>query len=146
MNYSFLVKSTPLQVSFKYFWWKIFRTPLLVTAKMSFSLQRCKFAFRRKSKALIKLTKTDLQCFCLYFIRHLLKRRDVLQIGCSIEKVIGHIILIWTIKFNVKHVKQNPLEVCITWKVVRFLEFYIFPGYKNNMPLVVLLSFNTVTW
>ena len=34
-------------------------------------------------------------------------------------------------KFNPKQVKQKPVEVCITWKVIGFLEFYIFPGYKN---------------
>ena len=39
-----------------------------------------------------------------------------------------------------------PLEVSITWKVVGFLEFYIFPGYKNiNMLLVILLIINTFT-
>ena len=32
---------------------------------------------------------------------------------------------------NLKQVKQKPLEVCITWKGIEFLEFYIFPGYKN---------------
>ena len=40
-------------------------------------------------------------------------------------------ISIWTIKFNLKQVKQKPIEVFITWKVMVFLEYYIFPGYKN---------------
>ena len=69
--------------------------------------------------------------FAFTFIKHLFKRRIVLHIGCIVEKVINHIVLIWAIKFNVKQVKQKPLEVCITWKVVGVLEFYIFPGYKN---------------
>ena len=47
---------------------------------------------------------------------------------------------------NVKQVKQEPLEVCVTWKVVGFLEFHIFPGYKNiNMLLVILFIINTFT-
>ena len=49
-------------------------------------------------------------------------------------------VFILTIKFNVKQVKQKPLEIYITWKVV-VLEFYIFPGYKNiNMLLVILFT------
>ena len=66
--------------------------------------------------------------FVFSFIKHLLKWSDVLHVQCFVEKVINHIVLIWTIRFNVKQVKQKPLKVCITWKVVRFLEFYIFPG------------------
>ena len=57
--------------------------------------------------------------------------RDVLLIGCLVEKVINHIVLIRTIEFNLKQVKQRPVEVCITWKVIWFLEFYIFLGFKN---------------
>ena len=43
-----------------------------------------------------KLTKADLECFCLYlmFIKHMFKRRDVLHIGCLVEKVINYIVLI----------------------------------------------------
>ena len=52
--------------------------------------------------------------FVFVFIKHWLKRRNVLHIGCLVEKVINHILLIWTIKFNVKQVKHKPLEVCIT--------------------------------
>ena len=41
---------------------------------------------------------------------------------------------------------QKPLEVFITWKVVGFLGFFIFPGDKNiNMFLVILLIINTFT-
>ena len=57
------------------------------------------------------------------------KGRDVLHVQCFVEKVIHHVVLIGTIRFNIKQVKQKPLKVCITWKViVGFLEFYIFPG------------------
>ena len=41
-------------------------------------------------------------------------------------------VFIFKIRFNGMQIKQKSLEVCITWKVVVFLEFYIFPGYKNN--------------
>ena len=47
--------------------------------------------------------------------------------------------------FNVKQVKKKPLEVCITRKCVGFLEFYIFPGYENNMLLVILFAINAFT-
>ena len=75
------------------------------------------------------LLRQTCNVFVFTFIKHLFKRRDFLHIGCLAEKVISHIVLIWTIKFNLKQVK--PLEVCITWKVTGFLEFYIFPGHKN---------------
>ena len=48
--------------------------------------------------------------------------RYVLRIECLAEEVINHIILIWTIRFNVKQVKQKPLKVCIT----------LFFFYKHN--------------
>ena len=101
-----------------------------------------------------KLTKADLQCFCLYlyylylyYLEHLFKQRDVLHIGYFVEKKMkNHTVLIQTIKFNVKQVKQKPLEVCITWKVAGCLEFYIFPGYKNiNLLLVIMFTINTFT-
>ena len=38
--------------------------------------------------------------FVFTFIKHLFKWRDVLHIGCLVEKVINHIVLIWTIKFK----------------------------------------------
>ena len=82
--------------------------------------------------------------FAFTFIKHLLKRRDVLHIKCSVEKVINHIALIWTIRFNVKQLKQKPLKVFITWKVIGFLGFYSFPNI--NMLLVILLTINTFTW
>ena len=53
-------------------------------------------------------------------IKHLFKRRDLLHIKCLVEKLINQLVLIWTITFNVKQVKQKPLKVCLTWKVVRF--------------------------
>ena len=60
--------------------------------------------------------------------------------------VTHHIVLIWTIKFSFKQVKQRPLKVCIAWKVVGFLEFHIFTGYKNiSMPRVILFIINTFT-
>ena len=77
------------------------------------------------------------------FIKHLLKRRDVLHIKCLVEKVINYIILVWTIRFNVEQVRQKPLKHCITWKVIGFLEFYIFPYI--NMLLVILFTINTFT-
>ena len=40
-------------------------------------------------------------------------------------------VFIFKIRFNGMQVKQKSLKVCITWKVVGFLELYIFPGYKN---------------
>ena len=67
--------------------------------------------------------------FVFTFIKHLFKRRDVLYIEWSVEKVISHIVLIWTIRLNVnKQVKEKPLKVCITWKVVGFWEFCMFPS------------------
>ena len=66
--------------------------------------------------------------FVFTFIKHLFKLRFALHIECFVEKVINHIVLIWTIRFNVMQVKQKPLKICITWKVVGFLDFYIFPG------------------
>ena len=65
--------------------------------------------------------------FVFTFAKHLFKWRDVLHVQCFVEKMINHIVLIWTIRFNVKQVKQRPLKVCITWKVVGFSEFYIVP-------------------
>ena len=61
--------------------------------------------------------------FVFNFFMHLFKWRDVLHIECLVEKMINHVVLIWTIKFNVKQIKQKSLEVCITRKVVGFLEF-----------------------
>ena len=85
--------------------------------------------------------------FVFNFIEHLFKRSIVLHTGCLVEKVINHIVSIWTIKFTVDQVKQKPLEVSITWKVVGFLELYIYPDYKNiNMFLVILFTINTFTW
>ena len=66
--------------------------------------------------------------FVFTFIKHLFKWRNVLHIEWFVEKVINHIVLMWTIKFNVKQVKQKPLKVCITWKVVGFWEFCMFPS------------------
>ena len=65
--------------------------------------------------------------FVFTSIKHLFKRRNVLHIKCSVENMKNHIALIWIIRFNVKKVKQKPLKLCITWKVVGCLEFYIFP-------------------
>ena len=79
--------------------------------------------------------------FVFTFIKHLLKRRDVLHIKCLVQKVINHIVLIWTIRFNVKQVKQKPLKVCSTWKVIELLEFYVFPNI--SMLLVILFTINT---
>ena len=76
------------------------------------------------------------------FIKHLLKRRDVLHIKCFVEKMLDHIVLIWTIKFNVKQVNQKPLKVCITWNVIGFLEFYIF--LNINILIVILFTINTL--
>ena len=73
--------------------------------------------------------------FVFPFIKHLFKRRDVLHVGCFVEKMIKHIVLIWTIKF-----KEKSLEVCVTWKFVAFLEFCIFPGYKNINMLKTFLK------
>ena len=70
------------------------------------------------------------------FIKDLFEWKDVLHIWCLVEKLINHIVLKWTIKFNVKQVKQKLLEVCITWKIVGFFEFYIFPSYKNKHALI----------
>ena len=62
------------------------------------------------------------------------------------QRFKGHFLNKLRVSFNVKHVKQKPLQVCITCKVARFLEFYIFAGYKNiNMFLVILLTISTFT-
>ena len=58
-------------------------------------------------------------------------QRDVLHIGCLVEKVINPTVLILKIKFNLKQAKQRPVEGCITKKVIGYLEFYIFPVDKN---------------
>ena len=75
--------------------------------------------------------------FVFTFVKHLLKRRDVLLIKCFVEKVINHAVLIWiwTIRFNVKQVKQKPLKVCITWKVVGFLELLKKHQYASSNPV-----------
>ena len=44
---------------------------------------------------------------------------------------MNYVVLKWTVKFNVKQFKKKSREVCITWKVVGFLQFCIFPVYKN---------------
>ena len=66
------------------------------------------------------------------FIKHQFKRSYFLHIGCLVEKVINHMVLIWIIKFNLKHVMQKSVKVCIIWKVVGYSEFYNFPDYKNS--------------
>ena len=38
--------------------------------------------------------------FLCTFIKHLFKRRNVLHIGCLVEKLKNHIVLIWTITFR----------------------------------------------
>ena len=53
-------------------------------------------------------------CNVFVFIKHLFKRRDVLHIKFLVEKVINYIVLMGTIRYNVKQVKQKPLKVCIT--------------------------------
>ena len=62
--------------------------------------------------------------FVFTFIKHIFKRRDVLQIKCLVEKVINHIVLIWTISFNVKQVKQKALKVCIIWPLCKLWVIY----------------------
>ena len=62
------------------------------------------------------------------FIKHLFKRRDVLHIRYSVEKMTNHILLTWTIRFNVKEVKQKPLKVCITGKICK--EFWNFTSFQ----------------
>ena len=83
--------------------------------------------------------------FVFTFTKHLLKRWDVLHIKCLVEKVINHIVLMGPIGLNVKQVKQKPLKVCITSKVIGFLEFYIFPNmnilYEQScLPSTLLLG------
>ena len=103
------------------------------TKKVSF-LWTCSVLFFRcstKKSRLWSQNSLRLTCKVFVFIKHLFKRRDVLHIGCLAEKVINHIVFIWTTKFNLKQVKQKPVEVCIAWIVKIFLEFYIFLGNKN---------------
>ena len=38
--------------------------------------------------------------FVFAFIKHLFKRRSYLHIGCLVEKLINHIVLIWTVTFR----------------------------------------------
>ena len=47
--------------------------------------------------------------FVFNFVKHLFKQRDVLHIECLVEKMINHIVLIWTRKCNVKQVKYQSL-------------------------------------
>ena len=85
--------------------------------------------------------------FVFTFIQHLFKGRDVLHIGCLVEKNDKPQSFSFnTNKFNLKQVKQKPLEVCVIGKVVGCLEFYIFAGYKNiNILLVILFTINIFT-
>ena len=76
--------------------------------------------------------KQTCNAFVFTFNKHPFKRKNVLHVQCFVEKVISHIVLIRTTRFNVKQVKQKPLNVFITWKVERFLKFYIFPGKKTS--------------
>ena len=66
--------------------------------------------------------------FCLY-----LYQAPVQAEGCFAYWMLGRKIdkshSFNTNNFNLKQVKSKPVEVCITWKVIGFLEFYIFPGY-----------------
>ena len=97
-----------------------------------------------------KLTKADLQCcnvLVVTFIKQLFKQRRLLNIGCLVEKVIHHIVLIWAINFNFEQVKQRSLKVCISWKVVRFLKFYIQhtssnPVYHHHVIMVSIMNFS----
>ena len=69
------------------------------------------------------------------WIKHLFKRRNILHMECLAEKVINHTVFTWTNRFIVKQVKQRPLKVCFTWKVVRFLKFLHLSSlkkYSNN--------------
>ena len=47
----------------------------------------------KESTVVAKFTKAY-NVFFFTFIKHLFKRRDVLHIGCLVEKVINHIVLI----------------------------------------------------
>ena len=51
--------------------------------------------------------------FVSTFDKQLFKWRDVLHIGCVVERVRNHIVLLSKIKFNAKLVKQKPLESCL---------------------------------
>ena len=81
--------------------------------------------YKQELTVFVKLTNADLHFFT--FIKYLFTQRDLLHTGWLVEKMINHVAVIWTIKFNVKQVKEKPLKVRITWKFARCLEFYIFP-------------------
>ena len=85
-------------------------------------------------------------CNAFPFVKYLFKQRDVLHVRCFKEKMINHTVLVWTIRFNVKQVKQKPLKVCITWKIVGFLEFQVlsFQGISLRTAWVCLI-FKTTT-
>ena len=103
------------------------------TKKVSFLWTCSVLSFRCSTKKSRLWSQNSLRLICkvFVFIKHLFKRRDVLHIGCLAEIVINHIAFIWTIKFNLKQVKQKPVKVCITWIVKICSEFYIFLGNKN---------------
>ena len=67
-----------------------------------------------------KLTKADLQCynaFVFTFIKHLPKQRDVLKIGCLVEKATYQIVLIWATKFNFKQSNRGLLKFVLPEKL-----------------------------
>ena len=55
--------------------------------------------------------------FAFTFIKHLFKRRDAFHIEYLLEKVMNHIVLIRTIRFNVKQVKKKSLKVILPGKL-----------------------------
>ena len=71
----------------------------------------------KKSTVVAKLTKADLQSFCLHL-------EGWFAFWIFVGKVLNNIVLICAIKL----MQQKLLEVCITWKLVGCLELYIFPG------------------
>ena len=79
--------------------------------------------------------------FVFSFSKHLFNRRNVLHIGRLVEKVINPIVLIRTIKFNLKQVKQKPLEFCTSWKF--FWNFTSSQATKTSMLLVILFTINS---
>ena len=69
--------------------------------------------------------------FAFTFIKYLFEQTDVLHFAywmLSRKRNKPHSL---NIRFNVKQVKQKPLKVCITWKVV---EFWSFTSFQTKNP------------
>ena len=55
-----------------------------------------------------------------------------MHIACLVEKTINHVVLIWTIKFNVNRSKRSPSEFVLPGKLKDFWNFTSFLATKTS--------------